>query len=123
MNAPTVAQPTYNLEEIQICSELDSFIGTVGDQYELITHPVIRYRVAIHLVMIGSLDDRGFWDMIPGAGGLNPKAVAGGPSVTKFTHSKCMALKGSGKPQIAEINIAAISPMLQLIKKQMNDWS
>lgn len=83
----------------------------------------MRYRVAIHLVIIGSLDDLGFWDMTSGAGGLNPSAVAGGPSVTKFTHSKCIALKGSGKPHIAEIRIAAISPMLQLIKKHINDWS
>lgn len=58
---------------------------------------------------------------MPGAGGLNPRAVAGGPSVTRLTHNKCIALNGSGKPHIAEISIAAISPILQLIKKQMKD--
>ena len=76
----------------------------------------MRYLVAIHFVMIGSLDDRGFCDIMPGAGGLKPRAVAGGPSVTKFTQRRCIALKGSGKPHIAESSIAAISPILQLIK-------
>jgi len=55
--------------------------------------------------------------MTSGDGGLNPSAVAGGPSVTRLTHSKCMALNGSGKPHIAASNMAIISPMLQLIKK------
>jgi hypothetical protein len=27
-----------------------------------------------------------------------PNAVAGGPSVTKFTHNKCKGVRGSGIP-------------------------
>jgi hypothetical protein len=69
--------------------------------------------------MIGSSEGLGFCNITSGAGGLNDRHVAGGPSVTKLTHSKCIALKGSGNPQMADISIAAISPMLQLIKKHM----
>ena len=57
--------------------------------------------------------------MRSGDGGLKPRAVAGGPSVTRFTHSKCIAVNGSGKPARVAKNMAHISPMLQLIKKQM----
>jgi hypothetical protein len=39
-----------------------------------------------------------------------PKAVAGGPSVTRLTHNKCKGVKGSGKPRIVEIRIVNISP-------------
>ena len=50
-------------------------------------------------------------------GGLNPRAVAGGPSVTRFTHSKCSGFKGSGMPKIVAKKMVTISPMLQEIKK------
>jgi hypothetical protein len=48
--------------------------------------------------MIGSSLGLGLFFIIFGDGGLNPSAVAGGPSVTKLTQSKCIAVKGSGKP-------------------------
>lgn len=35
------------------------------------------------------------------SGGLNPRAVAGSPSVTKFTHSSCTGIKASGSPKAA----------------------
>jgi hypothetical protein len=73
----------------------------------------------MNFVMIGSLEGLGFCSMTSGDGGLKPNAVAGGPSVTRLTQSKCIALRGSGKPQIADSSIAAISPMLQLIKKHI----
>ena len=72
--------------------------------------------------MIGSSDGRGFCFITSGAGVLNPNAVAGGPLIPKMTQSKCVALKGSGKPATAANNIAAISLMLQLIKKHINAY-
>lgn len=57
--------------------------------------------------------------MRSGEGGLKPSAVAGGPSVTRFTHSRCIAVSGSGNPASVAKKMAQISPMLQLIKKQM----
>ena len=53
-------------------------------------------------------------------GGLNPRAVAGGPSVTRFTHNKCSGFNGSGMPIIVAKKIVTISPMLQEIKKVTN---
>lgn len=39
--------------------------------------------------------------MMSRSGGLNPKAVAGSPSVTKFTHSSCTGIRASGSPKAA----------------------
>lgn len=36
-----------------------------------------------------SLDFRGGFCMMSTSGGLKPSAVAGGPSVTRFTHRSC----------------------------------
>lgn len=58
--------------------------------------------------------------MASGSGGLNPSAVAGGPSVTRLTHNKCSGVKGSGKPSKVAKKIVAISPMLHEIRKHMN---
>jgi hypothetical protein len=70
--------------------------------------------------MIGSSLGRGGCFIKPGTGGLNPSAVAGGPSVTRLTKSKCIAVKGSGTPDNVANRIAMISPILQDIKKQIN---
>ena len=45
------------------------------------------------------------------SGGLKPKAVAGGPSVTKFTQRSCTGIKPSGKPNAAVKKIDATSPI------------
>lgn len=58
--------------------------------------------------------------MASGSGGLNPSAVAGGPSVTRFTHRRCRGVRGSGRPRRVAKKIVAISPMLHEIRKQMN---
>ncbi len=39
--------------------------------------------------MSWSLERRGGWRMMSWSGGLKPRAVAGGPSVTRLTHSSC----------------------------------
>ena len=36
--------------------------------------------------------------MMSASGGLNPRAVAGSPSVTRFTHSSCTGFSTSGMP-------------------------
>jgi hypothetical protein len=45
--------------------------------------------------------------MMSRSGGLKPRAVAGSPSVTKFTHSSCTGIRASGSPK------AAVRKMLQ----------
>ena len=35
------------------------------------------------------------------SGGLKPRAVAGSPSVTRFTHSSCTGIRASGSPRAA----------------------
>lgn len=42
--------------------------------------------------------------------GLKPKAVAGGPSVTKLTHKSCTGIIHSGIPNAAVKNIDMTSP-------------
>lgn len=39
--------------------------------------------------------------MMSRSGGLNPRAVAGSPSVTRFTHSSCTGIRASGSPKAA----------------------
>ena len=68
--------------------------------------PVKQYLVKSHFVIIGSLVGRGGKFIRFGDGGLKPSAVAGGPSVTRFTHNKCIAVNGSGKPRSVAKNIA-----------------
>lgn len=43
-----------------------------------------------------------------------------GPSVTRFTHNRCIAVSGSGTPESVAKSIAHISPILHEIKKQIN---
>jgi hypothetical protein len=51
--------------------------------------------------------------MTSGSAGLNPNAVAGGPSVTRLTHSSCTGIMPSGMPSMAVRKIDATSPMLE----------
>lgn len=53
--------------------------------------------------------------MICGSGGLNDKAVAGKPSVTKLTQRSWMELKPSGIPRTDEVKILTTSPMFEEI--------
>ena len=53
--------------------------------------------------------------MISISGGLKPKAVAGGPSVTKLTHNSCTGIKPSGMPKAAVKKIDATSPIFEEI--------
>lgn len=51
--------------------------------------------------MSGSRALRGGLFMMSRSGGLKPKAVAGNPSVTKFTQSSWTGISASGKPRSA----------------------
>ena len=44
------------------------------------------------------------------SGGLKPSAVAGSPSVTRFTHSSCTGARPSGMPSAAVKKMEATSP-------------
>ena len=60
--------------------------------------------------MRDSLALRGGFIMISTSGGLKLSAVAGGPSVIKFTHRSCTGMSASGIPR------AAVRKMLQKTK-------
>ena len=49
------------------------------------------------------------------SGGLNPRAVAGGPSVTRLTHKSWTGIRPSGTPNAAVKNIEATSPIFEEI--------
>ena len=55
-----------------------------------------------------------------GSGLLNPKAVAGSPSVTKLTQSSWTGISASGIPIAAVKKIQATSPMFEEIKYLKN---
>ena len=58
---------------------------------------------------------RGGFCMMSVSGGLKPSAVAGGPSVTRFTHSSCTGIRFSGRPSAAVRKMQATSPILDEI--------
>ncbi len=60
-----------------------------------------------------SLGSRGGRSMMSGSGGSTPRAMAGRPSVTRFTHKIWMAVSGSGRPIRLATNMIKISPTLQ----------
>ena len=61
--------------------------------------------------MSASLLFRGGFRIILTSAGLNPRAVAGGPSVTKLTHKSCTGIKHSGIPSAAVKKIDITSPI------------
>lgn len=67
------------------------------------SHPVIR----------PSLEFLGGFFMMSRSGGLNPRAVAGKPSVTKLTHNSWTGIRASGIPR------AAVRKILHRIKRKV----
>lgn len=63
--------------------------------------PIAMYLKNNHGVIRLSFDDLGCLSIMSKSGGLKPKAVAGRPSVTKFTHKSCTGINDSGKPNAA----------------------
>lgn len=63
--------------------------------------PIAIYLKKSHGVMSDSFGERGAFSIISRSGGLKPRAVAGRPSVTKFTQSSCTGMSDSGKPRAA----------------------
>lgn len=53
--------------------------------------------------------------------GLNPRAVAGGPSVTRFTHRSCTGIIHSGIPNAAVKNMDITSPTFEEIMYLQNE--
>jgi hypothetical protein len=49
------------------------------------------------------------------SGGLKPSAVAGGPSVTRFTQRSCTGISPSGMPRAEVRKMEATSPMFDEI--------
>mmetsp|Transcript_7963 Transcript_7963/g.49175 ORF Transcript_7963/g.49175 Transcript_7963/m.49175 type:complete len:249 (+) Transcript_7963:1120-1866(+) len=65
--------------------------------------------------MSASLGLRGGFLITSFSGGLNPSAVAGGPSVTRLTQSSWTGMSPSGIPKAAVKKILTTSPMLDEI--------
>lgn len=53
--------------------------------------------------------------MMSRSGGLNPRAVAGSPSVTRFTQSNWTGIRASGKPRIAVKKILQVKKTKTLL--------
>ena len=87
---PTVAKPTYS--------------------------PTTMYRKKTHGVMSWSSARRGGRFMMSASGGLKPRAVAGGPSVTRLTQRSWTGIRPSGRPRSAVRKIDATSPMFDEIR-------
>ena len=54
--------------------------------------------------------------MISGSGALKERAVAGRPSVTRFTQSSWTGIRASGRPRAAVRKMQTTSPMLEEIR-------
>lgn len=63
--------------------------------------PMVRYLKNNHPLISGSRGLRGCLSMMSRSGGLNPRAVAGKPSVTKLTQRSWTGMRASGRPMIA----------------------
>lgn len=57
---------------------------------------------------------RGLARICSGPPSLKLSAVAGRPSVTRFTHSSCTGDSAAGRPPAAAAKIATTSPMFEL---------
>lgn len=64
-----------------------------------------------------SFELRGGLSIISKSGALKPRAVAGRPSVTKFTHNSCTGIRASGMPRAAVKKILkqsqSVAPLLR----------
>jgi len=67
------------------------------------------------LVTIGSSSFLGGYSIISYSTGLNDKAIAGNPSVVKFTHRSYIEFNGSGIPRNDAIKIDTTSPIFDEI--------
>ena len=63
--------------------------------------PMAMYLKKSHPVMRPSLGFLGGFFMMSRSGGLKPRAVAGSPSVTRFTHRSWTGIRASGIPRAA----------------------
>jgi len=81
--------------------------------------PITIYRKKIQPEMIGWSCLLGGYYMMSTSGGLNPRAVAGNPSVTRLTHSNYTGVRPSGIPSMAVMKMLATSPMLLLMRYLM----
>mmetsp|Transcript_25300 Transcript_25300/g.51483 ORF Transcript_25300/g.51483 Transcript_25300/m.51483 type:complete len:216 (+) Transcript_25300:3-650(+) len=74
--------------------------------------PVTRYLVSIQPSTSCSARERGGRCMMPGSAGLKERAVAGRPSVTRFTQRRATGERTSGRPRMTARKTHTTSPML-----------
>ena len=67
--------------------------------------PMAMYLKNSHPEMSGSLGERGGFCIMSRSGGLNPRAVAGSPSVTRLTQRSWTGIRASGMPSAAVKNM------------------
>ena len=75
---------------------------------------MIRYLKNSHPLIKRSFDFLGGFSMMSRSGGLKLSAVAGGPSVMRFTHSSCTGIRASGIPRAAVRNMLQRKKMKKL---------
>lgn len=78
--------------------------------------PMTIYLNRIHPLIMLSSDLLGGSFIISLSDGLNPSAIAGGPSVTRLTYSNYTDVNSSGIPSTTVRNIDTTSPMFDDIK-------
>lgn len=84
--------------------------------------PIAMYLKKSQPVIRPSLVERGGFFMISRSGGLKPRAVAGIPSVTRFTHSSWTGIRASGMPKAAVKKILVIHNIMISHGNTVNTW-
>lgn len=85
--------------------------------------PIARYLKKSQPEINGSLALRGGLLMMSRSGGLKPSAVAGRPSVTRFTHSSWTGIRASGKPRAAVKKILAERKHIVWVQRLNKTWN
>lgn len=105
---------TRRIQSGWVCPDIVYHLHTsfkTSDKKQMNSQPMARYLKKSQPEIRGSLALRGGLFIMSRSGGLKPSAVAGKPSVTRFTHSSCTGIRASGKPS------AAVRKILQRKKK------
>ena len=81
------------------------------------TRPMMVIPIAMSLLMTGSVDERGGSFMISLSPCSRPRANAGAPSLTRFSHNSWTGRSGIGMPSNMALKMIRISPTLQASRK------
>ena len=106
INAAVRARPMPSFSKNSTITKASKLQNAIKD-------PWISIVNTMDFVTTDSSGLRGGRFIILGSTGSIPRASAGNPSVTRFTHNICIGKSGTGKPIREAVNITRISPALQ----------